>query len=170
MGRWDEASWCHFFPQTHTELARAWFDSLLVGSLASFEQLQEKILAHFSQQRRHNRDSLDVINIWRGENESLEAFVIRYNKEYLKIGGVADQMSCNQFLQEVNHDEMIMTISGKESLPEKWDDVMAAIKTYAQTTRSLKPHTSKTRPQTKGQSSRQEVKRYNNKRHRDTWN
>ncbi|XP_022031322.1 uncharacterized protein LOC110932283 [Helianthus annuus] len=165
MGKWDEATWCHFFPQTLTGLARAWFDSLPVGALASFEQLQAKFLAHFSQQRRHKRDSMDVINIWRGENESLESFVIRYNKKCLEIGGIADQMARNHFIRAVKDDKMVMTISGKEDLPEKWDEVIAAVKMYAQTQRSLKPHTGKTQPQAEGQSSRQE-----NKRNRDIWN
>ncbi|XP_022030492.1 uncharacterized protein LOC110931404 [Helianthus annuus] len=169
MGKWDEATWCHFFPQTLTGLARAWFDSLPVGSLASFEQMQAKFLAHFSQQRRHKRDSMDVINIWRGDSESLESFLIRYNKECLEIGGIADQMDRNHFIRAVKYDEMVMTISGKEGLPEKWDGVMAAVKTYAQTQRSLKPHTGKTEPQVEGQSSCQDTK-HNNKCNRDTWN
>ncbi|KAJ0493842.1 hypothetical protein HanIR_Chr12g0590641 [Helianthus annuus] len=49
-GQWDEPTWCNFFPQTLTGLARAWFDSLPVGSLASFEDFHAKLLAHFSQQ------------------------------------------------------------------------------------------------------------------------
>ncbi|XP_021975120.1 uncharacterized protein LOC110870231 [Helianthus annuus] len=168
-GRWDEATWCHFFPQTVTGLARAWFDSLPVGSLASFEDLQAKFLAHFSQQRRHEGDSVDIANIWRGDNESLKSFVIHYNKECLEIGGVANQVARNHFIRAVKDEEMVTTISGKEGLPKKWDDVMAAVKTYAQTQRSLKPHVTKAQPQAEGQSSRQDPRR-NKKRNRDTWN
>ncbi|XP_022014472.1 uncharacterized protein LOC110913967 [Helianthus annuus] len=168
-GEWEEATWCHFFPQTLTGLARAWFDSLPAGALASFEQLQAKFIAHFSQQRRHKRDSMDVINIWRGENESLESFVIRYNKECLEIGGIADQMARNHFIRVVKDDEMVMTLSGKEGLPEKWDDVIAAVKMYTQTQRSLKPHAFKAQPHAQGQSSRQDAK-CNNNCNRDTWN
>ncbi|XP_022014888.1 uncharacterized protein LOC110914401 [Helianthus annuus] len=153
-GRWDEPNWCHFFTQTLTGLARAWFDSLPVGSLASFEDLQAKFLAHFSQQRRHKRDSMDVMNIWRGDNKSLESFVIRYNKECLEIGGVVDQMARNHFIRAVKDEEMVMTISGKEGLPKKWEDVMAAVKTYAQTQRSLKSPVTKAQPQAERQSSR----------------
>ncbi|XP_021979767.1 uncharacterized protein LOC110875879 [Helianthus annuus] len=157
-----------FFPQTLTGLARVWFDSLAVGALASFEQLQAKFLAHFSQQRCHKCHSTDAMNIWRGDNESLESFVIRYNKECLEISGITDQMARNHFILAVKDNEMVMTISGKEGLPEKWDDIMAAVKTYAQTQRSLKPHTAKAQPHAEGQSSRQDAKR--NKRNRDTWN
>ena len=112
-GQWDEPTWCNFFPQTLTGLARAWFDSLPVASLASFEDFHAKFLAHFSQQRRHARDSLDVMNIWRRDNESLEAFVVRYNKECLEIGDVADQMARNHFIRAVKDRQMVMTISGK---------------------------------------------------------
>ncbi|KAJ0455653.1 putative retrotransposon gag domain-containing protein [Helianthus annuus] len=123
-GRWDEPTWCHFFPQTLTGLARAWFDSLPVGSLASFEDLHAKFLAHFCQQRHHERDSMDVMNILRGDNKSLESFVVRYNKECLEIGGVADQMARNHFIVAVKDEQMVMTISSKEGLPKKWEDVM----------------------------------------------
>ena len=73
------------------------------------------------------------MNIWRRNDESLEAFVVRYYKECLEIGDVADQMARNHFIRAVKDREMIMTISGKEGLPKKWEDVMAAVKTYAQT-------------------------------------
>ncbi|MFS7992984.1 hypothetical protein Hanom_Chr12g01088691 [Helianthus anomalus] len=62
---------------------------------------------------------------------------------------------------------MIMTISGKEGLPKKWEDVMAAVKTYAQTQRSLEPHVKKAKPQ--AETSHQGSKR-NNKRNRDAGN
>ena len=70
------------------------------------------------------------MNIWRRDNESLEAFVVRYNKECLEIGDVADQMARNHFIKAVKDKQMVMTISGKEGLPKKWEDVMAAVKTY----------------------------------------
>ncbi|KAJ0936546.1 putative retrotransposon gag domain-containing protein [Helianthus annuus] len=166
-GQWDEPTWCNFFPQTLTGLARAWFDSLPVGSLDSFEDLRTKFLAHFCQQRRHERDSCDVMNIWRRNDESLEAFVVRYNKECLEIGDVADQMARNHFIRAVKDREMIMTISGKEGLPKKWEDVMTAVKKYAQTQRSLEPHVAKAKPQ--AETSQQGSKR-NNKRNRDVGN
>ncbi|KAJ0603113.1 putative retrotransposon gag domain-containing protein [Helianthus annuus] len=162
-GQWYEPTWCNFFPQTLTGLARAWFNSLPVGSLASFEDLHAKFLAHFSQQRRHERDSMNVINIWRRDDESLKAFVVRYNKECLEIGDVADQMAPNHFIKAVRDKQMVMTISGKECLPKKWEDVMAAVKTYAQTQRSLEPYMAKAQPQ--AETSHQGSKR-NNKSNR----
>ncbi|XP_022027855.1 uncharacterized protein LOC110929063 [Helianthus annuus] len=168
-GRWDEPTWCHFFPQTLTGLARAWFDSLPVGSLVSFEELHAKFLAHFSKQRRPVRDTMDVMNIYRWDDESLEAFVVRYNKECLEIGDVADQMARNHFIKAVRDEQMVMTISGKDGRPKKWEDVMTAVKTYAQTQRSLKPHLTKAPPQVGGQTSRYKPKR-NNKRNRDAGN
>ncbi|KAJ0854296.1 hypothetical protein HanRHA438_Chr14g0661051 [Helianthus annuus] len=107
------------------------------------------------------------MNIWQRDDESLEAFVVRYNKECLEIGDVQDQMARNHFIKAVRDRQMVMTISGKEGLPKKWEDVMAAVKTYAQTQRSLEPHVAKAQPQ--AETSHQGSKR-NNKRNRDVGN
>ncbi|KAJ0724480.1 hypothetical protein HanPI659440_Chr12g0448141 [Helianthus annuus] len=64
VGGWMQPLWCNLFSQTLTGKLRAWCDSLPMGSLVSYEDLQEKFLVHFSQQRRHVHDTI-------GRNEYL---------------------------------------------------------------------------------------------------
>ena len=92
IGGWTLPMWCHLFVQTLTGAARLWFDNLPTGKLTSWNDLKEKFLVHFSQQRRYVRDSSDVMNIWRGDDESLEDFITRYNKEVLEIGDVHEDL------------------------------------------------------------------------------
>ncbi|XP_021998215.1 uncharacterized protein LOC110895244 [Helianthus annuus] len=91
VGGWTLPLWCHLFVQTLTGAARIWFDNLPIGQIESWKDLREKFLTHFSQQRRSIRDTSDVMNIWCHDDENLEDFITRYNKEVLEIGGVHEQ-------------------------------------------------------------------------------
>ncbi|KAJ0601425.1 hypothetical protein HanIR_Chr03g0128201 [Helianthus annuus] len=77
------------------------------------------------------------MNIWRHDEESLEDFITRYNKEVLEIGGVHEQLIRAQFKYAVRCDDMIKVLSGTEGLPKSWEKVMAAAKVYAQTEKNL---------------------------------
>ncbi|XP_021999218.1 uncharacterized protein LOC110896087 [Helianthus annuus] len=137
VGGWTLPLWCHLFVQTLTSAARIWFDNLLIGQIVSWKDLREKFLTHFSQQRRSIRDTSDVMNIWRHDDENLEDFITRYNKEVLEIGGVHEQLIRAQFKYAVRCDDMIKVLSGTEGLPKSWEKVMAAAKVYAQTVKNL---------------------------------
>ncbi|XP_022041636.1 uncharacterized protein LOC110944231 [Helianthus annuus] len=109
VGGWTLPMWCHLFIQTLTGAARLWFDNLPVGKITSWVDLREKFLVHFSQQRRSIRDTADVMNIWRHDDESLEDFITRYNKEVLEIGDVHEHLIRAQFKYAVRCDDMIKT-------------------------------------------------------------
>ena len=74
------------------------------------------------------RDTSDVMNIWRRDDENLEDFITRYNKEVLEIGGVHEQLIRAQFKYAVRCDDMVKVLSGKEGLPKSWEKIMAAAK------------------------------------------
>ncbi|KAJ0547312.1 putative retrotransposon gag domain-containing protein [Helianthus annuus] len=137
VGGWTLPLWCHLFVQTLTGPARIWFDNLPIGQIESWKDLREKFLTHFRQQRRSIRDTSDVMNIWRRDDESLEDFITRYNKEVLEIGGVHEQIIRAQFKYAVRCDDMIKVLSGTEGLPKSWEKIMAAAKVYAQTEKNL---------------------------------
>ncbi|XP_022014299.1 uncharacterized protein LOC110913787 [Helianthus annuus] len=118
VGGWTLPLWCHLFIQTLTEPARIWFDNLPTGQIESWKDLRQKFLTHFSQQRRSMRDTSDVMNIWRRDDESLEDFITRYNKEVLEIGGVHEQLIRAQFKYAVRCDDMVKVLSGTEGLPK----------------------------------------------------
>ncbi|XP_021998635.1 uncharacterized protein LOC110895593 [Helianthus annuus] len=137
VGGWTLPLWCRLFVQTLTGASRIWFDNLPIGKISSWKDLREKFLTHFSQQRRSIHDTSDVMNIWRHDDESLEDFITRYNKEVLEIGDVHEQLIHAQFKYAVRCDDMIKVLSGTEGLPKSWEKVMAAAKVYAQTEKNL---------------------------------
>ncbi|XP_022007534.1 uncharacterized protein LOC110906764 [Helianthus annuus] len=133
-----------------------------VGKITSWVDLREKFLVHFTQQRRSIRDTADVINIWRRDNESLEDFITRYNKEVLQIGDVHEHLIRAQFKYVVRCDDMIKVLSRTDGLPKSWEKLMAAAKVYAQTEKNLstnRPPPLHSRPTDLGPSSGKKFKK-----------
>ncbi|KAJ0870483.1 putative retrotransposon gag domain-containing protein [Helianthus annuus] len=137
MGGWNMPMWCHLFIQTLTGAARAWFDSLPPGKIKSWTDFKTQFLSYFSQQRRYQRDTAEVEDIWRRDGEGLEDFITRFNKECLEIGGVSEQLMRCHFKKAIRCDSLIRTITGKDGMPKEWDKLMEAAKIVAQTEESL---------------------------------
>ena len=108
-----------------------------MGGIDDFQELEDMFLRHFSQQRRHTKDPADILQVRRRENESLEDFITRFNKEALLIGGVSEDLMRAGFRQGVRCDELIRCLSGRDGMPKTWDKLMTATKVYAQTEKSL---------------------------------
>ncbi|XP_021984721.1 uncharacterized protein LOC110880510 [Helianthus annuus] len=137
VGGWIMPMWCHLFVQTLTRAASTWFDSLSASRIKSWLDLQEKSLAHFSRQRRYKRDTSEVMSIWRREGEGLEYFITRFNKEFLEIGGVSEDLMRTHFKKAISCDSLIRTIIGRDGMPKEWDKLMATSKIVVQTKESL---------------------------------
>ncbi|XP_021971588.1 uncharacterized protein LOC110866753 [Helianthus annuus] len=129
--------WCHLFIQIFTGAARTWFDSLPPGKIKLWVDFRTQFVNHFSQQRRYQRDTAEVTDIWRRENEGLEDFITRFNKECLEIGGVSEQLMRAHFKKAIRCDSLIWTITRKDGMPKEWDKLMEAAKIVAQTEESL---------------------------------
>ncbi|XP_021991865.1 uncharacterized protein LOC110888657 [Helianthus annuus] len=99
---WPMPLWCKMFVQTLVGVARVWWDSLPIGEIDSFEDLESKFILQFSQQRRHTKDQNELLHIRRRDNETVESFIARFNKESLAIPGVTNDLACGAFLQGVN--------------------------------------------------------------------
>nr|GFB43421.1 hypothetical protein [Tanacetum cinerariifolium] len=56
---WPMPVWCKMFRQTLGGVARNWFDDLDPKSMDSFEELIQKFLEEFSQQKRTSKDNED---------------------------------------------------------------------------------------------------------------
>ncbi|XP_022030380.1 uncharacterized protein LOC110931287 [Helianthus annuus] len=92
----------------------AWFDSLPAGRIKSWIDLQGQFLAHFSQQRRYRRDTSEVMDIWRRENEGLEDFITCFNMECLETGGVSEDLMRTHFKKAIRCDSLIQSITGRD--------------------------------------------------------
>ncbi|GJW89257.1 reverse transcriptase domain-containing protein [Tanacetum coccineum] len=68
---WPMPVWCKMFRQTLSGSTRNWFDSLDPKSVDGFEELSNKFLEEFSQQKRYDKDPTDIHGIKRKPNEGL---------------------------------------------------------------------------------------------------
>nr|GEY37997.1 hypothetical protein [Tanacetum cinerariifolium] len=62
--------WCRMFRQTLSGTVRNWFDDLDPKSMENFEELSQKFLEEFSQQKRYAKDPTEIHGIKRRMNEA----------------------------------------------------------------------------------------------------
>ncbi|XP_022003426.1 uncharacterized protein LOC110900876 [Helianthus annuus] len=127
---WPMPLWCKMFVQTLVGAARVWWDSLPIGEIDSFEDLEAKFTLQFSQQRRHTKDRNELQHIRRRDNETVESFIVRFNRESLAIPGVTNDLACGAFLQGVNDDELLRTLYGRDGVPPTIDEILRIAKVY----------------------------------------
>ncbi|XP_076959037.1 uncharacterized protein LOC143634992 [Bidens hawaiensis] len=134
---WTIPYWCHMFALTFTGAAREWFEKLPCGKIRSWKDFVAKFSQHFSQQRKHTRDPSEILDVERRNNESIEDFITRFNNESLNIGGISEDMLRGAFRKNVHSDALIRTLTGKDGMPESWDEIMTAAKLFARTEKTL---------------------------------
>ncbi|KAI3807946.1 hypothetical protein L1987_23884 [Smallanthus sonchifolius] len=112
---WTLPVWCHMFVQTLTCAARACT----------------------SASNAHTKDAGDIMYIRRRDNESIEDFITRYNKEALQIGGVSEDLMKVGFTQGARSEELIRCLRGRDGMPKTWSEIMTASKIFARTEKAL---------------------------------
>ncbi|GKC11393.1 reverse transcriptase domain-containing protein [Tanacetum coccineum] len=78
---WPMPVWCKMFCQTLGGAARNWFDDLDPKSVDIFEELSQKFLGEFSQQKRYAKDPTKIHGIKKRQNEGLQAFMDWFKSE-----------------------------------------------------------------------------------------
>ncbi|KAK1436630.1 hypothetical protein QVD17_02412 [Tagetes erecta] len=119
---WTMPVWCKMFVQTLADAARVWFDNLPAGSIDSFADLQRLFVKQFSQQRKTVKAITEIHNIKRFDAESLEQFLIRFNKESMQIQGASDQLRISGFCHGVRSVQLVEKLH--EDLPQTMEVLM----------------------------------------------
>ena len=98
---------CKAFPTTLKGLAQVWFSKILPNTVGSFEELSKLFVNNFIGGQRHKRSSSSLLTIEQGENESLQSFITRFNREALTIDEMNDKLLLAAFHNGVNLDLFI---------------------------------------------------------------
>ncbi|XP_076939499.1 uncharacterized protein LOC143608324 [Bidens hawaiensis] len=151
---WTLPYWCHMFALTFTGVAREWFEKLPAGQIKSWKDFIAKFSQHFSQQKKHTRDPSEILDVTRRNNESIEDFITRFTNESLNIGGVSEDMLRGAFCKNDHCDDLICTLTGRDGMPESWDEIMKAAKLYARTEKTLSSSSQKQSPRVEFQTPR----------------
>ncbi|GJR90728.1 hypothetical protein Tco_0214739 [Tanacetum coccineum] len=114
-------------------------------SVDGFEELSNKFLEEFSQQKRYEKDPTEIHGIKRKPNEGLQAFMDRFKAESAHIKGVPPVLRISAFMHGHDHPELAKKLNEKipKTVDEMWERVRAFIKgeTAAHTTEVIRsPH------------------------------
>ncbi|GJT78037.1 reverse transcriptase domain-containing protein [Tanacetum coccineum] len=99
--RWAMPTWCHMFNSTLTGNARVWFDDLPPES--SYDDLKEKFLENFLQQKKCIKDPVEIHYIKQKEGESTEDFVQRFKTESRDVKGAPEVMKISGFMHGITN-------------------------------------------------------------------
>ena len=105
---------CRAFPTILKGPAQVWFSKIPPNSVSSFEELSKLFVNNFIGGQRHKRSSSSLLTIEQGENESLQSFITRFNREALTVDEVDDKLLLVAFHNEVNFDLFIHKLYEKE--------------------------------------------------------
>ncbi|GKB48624.1 reverse transcriptase domain-containing protein [Tanacetum coccineum] len=121
------------FHQTLGGATRNWFNDLDPKSVDSFEELSQKFLEEFSQQKRYAKDPTEIYGIKRRYKEGLQAFMDRLKFKSSHIKGVPPVLRISAFMHGHGHLELAKKLNDKipktvdemskesePSLEEKW--------------------------------------------------
>ncbi|GJU70997.1 reverse transcriptase domain-containing protein [Tanacetum coccineum] len=106
--------------QTLGGAARNWLDDLDPKSVNSFEELSQKFLEEFSQQKRFAKDPTEIHGIKRRQNEGLQTFMDRFKSESSHIKGVPPVLHISAFMHGHVHPELAKNLNDK--IPKTVDE------------------------------------------------
>ena len=78
-----DATWCKNFILTLTGTAQKWVQSLLDGSISCFDELAERFKSPFLSRTAKRKQSIKMMSIRQGKDESLKNYVSKSDKESL---------------------------------------------------------------------------------------
>ncbi|GJT09479.1 reverse transcriptase domain-containing protein, partial [Tanacetum coccineum] len=122
--------WCKMFCQTLGGAARNWLDDLDPKSVDSFEELSQKFLEEFLQQKRYAKDPTEIHGIKRRQNEGLQAFMDLFKFKSSHIKGVLSVLRISAFMHGHGHPELAKKLNDKilKTVDEMFERVRAFIR------------------------------------------
>ena len=102
------------FPTTLKGLARVWFSKIPLNIVSSFEELSKMFVNNFIGGQKHIRSPSSLLTIKQRENESLQSFITRFNREALTMNKMNDKLLLVAFHNGVNSDLFIHKLYEQE--------------------------------------------------------
>ncbi|GKB50962.1 reverse transcriptase domain-containing protein [Tanacetum coccineum] len=108
--------------------AQNWFDNLDPESVDSFEELSQKFLEEFSQQKRYAKDPTKIHGIKRRQNKGLQAFIDRFKFESSHIKGVPSVLRISAFMHGHGHPKLAKKLNDK--IPKMVDEMFERVRAF----------------------------------------
>ena len=105
---------CRAFPTTLKGPVKVWFGKLPSNTITSFQELSKLFVNNFVRGQRQKRSSSSLLSIEQGENESLNSFISRFNREALLVDEMDDKILLATFYNGVSSDLFIHKLYDQE--------------------------------------------------------
>ena len=83
---------CKAFSTTLKGPAKVWFSRLTPSSINTFKELSAQFTSHFIGGHQYKRSTACLMSIKQREDETLRAYITRFNKEALSIDETGDKI------------------------------------------------------------------------------
>ena len=101
---------CKAFPTTLKGPMRVWFSRLTPSSINTFKELSAQFTSHFIGGHRYKRSTACLMSIKQREDETLRAYITRFNKEALSIDEADDKILVAAFTNGLRQGEFLFSL------------------------------------------------------------
>ncbi|XP_050242528.1 uncharacterized protein LOC126691547 [Quercus robur] len=101
---------CRVFPTTLKGPAKVWFSRLTPNSINTFKELSALFTSHFICGHRYKKSTACLMNIKQREDETLRAYITRFNKETLSIDKADDKILIAAFTSGLRKGKFLFSL------------------------------------------------------------
>ena len=106
---------CRAFPTTLKGPARVWFSRLMPNSISTFKELSAQFTAHFISGHRYKKSTACLMSIKQRKEETLRAYISRFNKEALSIDEADDKILVAAFTNGLKEGKFLFSLYKNDS-------------------------------------------------------
>lgn len=118
MDNHTDASWCKNLIMTLTKTAQKWVQSLPDGSISCLNELAVKFKSYFSSRTSRTKQTIKMMTIRKGKDESLRKYFSRFDIECLQVLNLEENILTFAFRQGLNskrHESEVLKFSNQQT-------------------------------------------------------
>ncbi|XP_073035186.1 uncharacterized protein [Primulina eburnea] len=119
---------CKVFLTTLVDSAQRWFEKLKPRSIQSFAGFRDTFLHHFSSSKRYKKTAFSLFEVKQSGDESLRAYIRRFNKASLEVPACAPETKTAAFTQGLKEGDFFRSLVKKQ--PGNFEDLLSRAEKY----------------------------------------
>ncbi|XP_073129702.1 uncharacterized protein [Henckelia pumila] len=119
---------CKVFLTTLVDSAQRWLENLEEGSIKTFKEFREVFLQYFSSSKRYKKTNLSLFEIKQLNEESLRAYIKKFNRVALEVPACAPETKITAFTQGLREGEFFRSLVKRA--PRYFEDLLARAEKY----------------------------------------
>ena len=97
-------------PTTQKGAAKIWFSRLIPNSISTFKELNAQFTAHFVRGHQYKKYTVYLMSMKQRKDETLRAYIYRFNKEALSIDEVDDKIRVVAFTNGLKKGKFLFSL------------------------------------------------------------